>query len=81
MMNRLLEGEAQEAAKIHRRLLPLINALFVVPNPMPVKWALNSLGFSVGKPRLPLTEPDEKSASLIQATLEDYEIDLPIPRD
>jgi len=80
MMNRLLEGEAQEAAKIHRRLLPLINALFVVPNPMPVKWALNSLGFSVGKPRLPLTEPDEKSASLIQATLEDYEIDLPIPR-
>jgi 4-hydroxy-tetrahydrodipicolinate synthase len=80
MMNRLLEGESQEAAKIHRRLLPLINALFVVPNPMPVKWALNSLGFSVGKPRLPLTEPDEKSGSLIQATLEDYEIDLPIPR-
>jgi 4-hydroxy-tetrahydrodipicolinate synthase len=80
MMNRLLDGEAQQAAKIHRRLLPLINALFVVPNPMPIKWALNSLGFPVGAPRLPLIEPDEKSTSLIQATLKGYDIDLCIPR-
>ena len=80
MMEKLLGGEAQEAARIHRHLLPLANALFIVPNPMPVKWALNYLGFSVGKPRLPLTEPDEKSANLIRATLENYRIDLPIPR-
>jgi len=81
MINRLLDGDVQEAAKIHQRLLPLMNALLVVSNPMPVKWALNSLGFSVGRPRLPLMEPDEKSASLIQVTLKDYQIDLPIPRD
>lgn len=80
MMARLQDGEAQEAAKIHRRLLPLVNALFIVPNPMPVKWALNSIGFSVGKPRLPLTEPDEKSVSLIEAMLKDYRVDLPVPR-
>jgi len=46
---------------------------------MPVKYALNHLGFPVGKPRLPLTEPDEKSAEVIQATLKNYQIDLPIP--
>ncbi len=80
MMEKCLNGEAQEAARIHRHLLPLVNALFIVPNPMPVKWALNYLGFSVGKPRLPLIEPDDKSANLIQATLKDYKIDLPIPR-
>ncbi|MFO7773488.1 MAG: 4-hydroxy-tetrahydrodipicolinate synthase [Dehalococcoidia bacterium] len=80
MIEKLLSGEAQEAARIHRRLLPLVNALFIVPNPMPVKWALNHLGFSVGKPRLPLIEPDEKAAELIQATLRNYKIDLPIPR-
>jgi 4-hydroxy-tetrahydrodipicolinate synthase len=34
----------------------------------------------VGKPRLPLIEPDEKSADLIQATLKNYKIDLPIPK-
>ena len=50
----------------------------MVSNPMPVKYALNYLGFSVGKPRLPLTEPDEKSKALIQETLKRYKIDLPL---
>ena len=80
MIEKCLGGKFQEAAKIHRYLLPLINALFIVSNPVPVKWALNYVGFSVGKPRLPLVEPDEKSADLIKATLKNYGIDLPIPR-
>jgi 4-hydroxy-tetrahydrodipicolinate synthase len=80
MIEQFLSGKPQQAAKTHRYLLPLINALFIVANPMPVKWALNYVGFSVGKPRLPLVEPDEKSADLIKATLKNYKIDLPIPR-
>jgi 4-hydroxy-tetrahydrodipicolinate synthase len=80
MMEKFLDGKHQEAAKIHRHLLPLVNALFIVSNPMPVKWALNYVGFPVGKPRLPLTELDEKSAALIQATLKNYKIDLPVPK-
>jgi 4-hydroxy-tetrahydrodipicolinate synthase len=79
MIEKSLGGEFQEAAKIHRYLLPLVNALFIVSNPVPVKWALNYVGFRVGKPRLPLVEPDEKSADLIRATLKNYSIDLPIP--
>jgi 4-hydroxy-tetrahydrodipicolinate synthase len=80
MINNFLNGKPQEAAKIHRYLLPLVNALFIVSNPIPVKWALNYVGFPVGKPRLPLTELDEKSAALIQTTLKNYKIDLPIPK-
>jgi len=80
MMEKFLDGQVQEAAEIHRYLLPLVNALFIVANPMPVKWALNYVGFSVGKPRLPLIEPDEKSTNLIQETLKNYRIDLPIPK-
>ncbi len=80
MVEKFLDGQVQEAAEIHRYLLPLVNALFIVANPMPVKWALNYVGFSVGKPRLPLIEPDEKSTNLIQATLKNYRIDLPIPK-
>lgn len=80
MMEKFLNSEAREAAKIHRHLLPLINALFIVSNPVPLKWALNYAGFPVGKPRLPLVEPDEKSANLIQTTLKNYKIDLPIPK-
>ncbi len=81
MIKKCLEGRFQEAARIHRYLLTLINALFIVSNPAPVKWALNYVGFRVGRPRLPLVEPDEKSAALIEATLKDYKIDLPIPKD
>jgi 4-hydroxy-tetrahydrodipicolinate synthase len=80
MMEKFLDGKPQEAAKIHRHLLPLVNTLFIVSNPIPVKWALNYAGFSVGKPRLPLIELDEKSAELIRATLKNYKIDLPIPK-
>lgn len=77
MVEKCVGGKLQEAARIHRELLPLINALFIVSNPAPVKWALNYVGFPAGKPRLPLVEPDEKSADFIKATLENYRIDLP----
>jgi 4-hydroxy-tetrahydrodipicolinate synthase len=49
-----------------------------VANPMPVKYALNYSGFFVGKPRLPLTEPDEKSKAVIEQTLKNFKIELPI---
>jgi len=78
MIDSFTSGEIDEAASIHRRLLPLIDALFVVSNPIPVKYALNHIGFYVGKPRLPLTEADEKSAAFIRDTLKNYKIDLPV---
>ena len=76
MMNMLIDGEMAGAADIHLRLLPLVNALFIVSNPIPIKYALNHVGFRVGKPRLPLTEPDEKSARAIEEALKAYKIDL-----
>jgi len=78
MIDSFIGGRVDEAAAIHRRLLPLINALFVVSNPIPVKYALNYIGFNVGKPRPPLTEPDEKTAAFIRDTLKNYKIDLPV---
>jgi len=78
MINSFISGKVDEAAAIHRDLMPLINALSIVSNPIPIKYALNHIGFYVGKPRLPLTEPDEKSAALIKDTLKNYKIDLPV---
>lgn len=78
MISKALSGKLSRAAAIHRSLLPLFNALFIVSNPIPVKYALNCVGFSVGKPRLPLTPPDEKSAAVIEAVLKKYKIDLPV---
>ena len=78
MMDKFLGGKTEEAAQIHRNLLPLVNALFIVSNPIPVKHALNHIGFTVGKPRLPLTEPDDKSKAAIESALKGYRIDLPV---
>jgi len=78
MMELLLEGKVFESAAIHRSLVTLVNAMFICPNPAPVKYALNHLGFRVGKPRLPLIEPDEKSAATIRETLKKYKIDLKV---
>lgn len=76
MIERCVAGETAAAAAVHIALLPLVNALFIVSNPIPVKYALNQAGFPAGKPRLPLTEPDEKSAETIRRTLARYKIDL-----
>ena len=78
MIDSFAAGKINEAASIHRHLLPLVDALFVVSNPIPLKYALNHIVFKVGKPRLPLTESDEKTAALIRDTLRNYRIDLPV---
>lgn len=78
MMEAFVSGDTRGAAAEHRRLLPLVNALFIVSNPIPVKYALNRVGFRSGKPRLPLTEPDEQTSAKIDAVLKSYTIDLPV---
>ena len=78
MIDSFINGKTDEAARIHRHLLSLVNAMFVIANPIPVKYALNVVGFNAGKPRLPLLEPDEKTAAVIKETLKNYKIDLPI---
>jgi len=78
MIDSFVGGKINEAAAIHRHLLPLVNAMFIVSNPIPIKYAVNQVGFNAGKPRLPLTEPDEKTATIIKDTLKNYKIDLPV---
>jgi len=78
MMDYILNSKIAEAAAIHRHLLPLVDALFIEPSPAPIKYALNHLGFKVGRPRLPLVEPSEKSAAQIRETLKKYKIDLAV---
>ncbi len=78
MITQITDGKISEAARLHHRLLPLIKALFLISNPIPVKYALNHIGFRVGKPRLPLTEPDENTAAAIRDALKDCQIDLPL---
>jgi 4-hydroxy-tetrahydrodipicolinate synthase len=62
-------GRVQEAASLHRRLLPLMKALFAAPNPSPVKAALNLQGVQVGGVRLPLLPLNDEERSTLQQVL------------
>lgn len=79
MIAAMAGGDTARAASIHRRLLPLIDSLFLQTNPIPIKYALNQLGFECGPFRLPMCEPDEDVAVRIMAEVRRHTIDLPIP--
>ena len=56
-----LDGKTEESMRLQFKYLDLINTLFCEVNPIPVKTALNLMGFNVGKLRMPLYEMDEKN--------------------
>jgi len=56
MINKYLKGEVEDASKMQIEVSTLIENLFKEVNPIPIKEALNILGFNCGKPRLPLVE-------------------------
>ncbi len=62
-------GNVQEAAALHRKLLPVMHALFAAPNPVPVKTALNLSGVEVGSVRLPMVPLNEQELSALQQVL------------
>lgn len=69
MINKFNSGNVREAAQDHRRLLPVMKALFAAPNPTPVKTALNLKGVSVGGVRLPMIPLNAEELSTLQSVL------------
>jgi len=65
-----LAGERAQAEAINARLAPLNQALFVEPNPIPVKWALYQRGLIGEGIRLPLTPLDEQYHAQVHEALE-----------
>ena len=78
MMNHILDNKTEEAAAEHLRLFNIFKDLFLIANPIPVKFALNHSGFRVGGTRLPLTDPDKETAAKLVQMLQNYKVDLPI---
>ncbi|MEE2885624.1 MAG: 4-hydroxy-tetrahydrodipicolinate synthase [Chloroflexota bacterium] len=78
MMELILQQNISSAAVEHRRLLPIFKALFWVTNPIPIKYAVNRSGFSVGNPRLPMWPADEAFTSRFDPVMDQYDIDLPV---
>jgi 4-hydroxy-tetrahydrodipicolinate synthase len=72
MIDAYLEGRNDVATGIHHRLLPVITTLMTAAsNPIPVKTALNRLGFPAGPFRLPLTPMDDAASARVMKVVED----------
>lgn len=73
MIGHFKSGNIQEAARDHRRLLPMMKALFAAPNPSPVKAALNLKGIPVGGVRLPMIPLNDEQLRTLQQVLNIHE--------
>lgn len=67
-----LENDIEGSRREQFRLNPLVAALFSEVSPIPVKAALNILGFDAGIPRLPLTPMEDKNKEKLLAAMRDY---------
>ena len=65
-------GDKQKASKINDKLAPLIKAMFVETNPMPVKKAMELLGMCSSVVRLPLCEMEDVNIEKVKAALQNY---------
>jgi 4-hydroxy-tetrahydrodipicolinate synthase len=70
MIRRFREGDSDGAKAIDEELKPVIDALAVTTNPIPVKAALNLLGHEVGGLRLPLVEATDEEVEVVREALE-----------
>ena len=66
------ENKVAEAIALNDKLLPLANACFVEVNPIPVKEAMNLLGFNAGTPRAPLTEIEPQNREKLVKAMTEY---------
>jgi 4-hydroxy-tetrahydrodipicolinate synthase len=76
MMDLIISGKINDAAKEHHRLLPLFKGIFSITSPIPIKHTLNKCGINVGPTRLPLVQPDSETVVFLDNLLRNYSIDI-----
>lgn len=69
-------GKVKEAADLQLKLLPLIDALFMEVNPIPVKAAMAAMGYGENFLRLPLTPMEEAHEKILLAAMKAAGIQL-----
>ncbi len=68
------DGKIEDATKLQLESIELIKALFCEVNPIPVKAALNMMGYNYGTPRLPLIEMSEENKKVLYNAMKNYDL-------
>jgi 4-hydroxy-tetrahydrodipicolinate synthase len=72
MVRAFEEGKVKQAIEWHERLLPLVKAMFIETNPIPVKTAMGILGMIDPELRLPLCAMEGQNLEKLKAALAAY---------
>jgi len=69
-----MEGNYKKAAKMQVDAYELVRALFIETNPMPIKAAMNMMGYNIGEPRMPLCELIPQNEEYLKKVLHKYNL-------
>lgn len=72
MVMSYLEGNTEKATKMQLNCLGLVKALFCEVNPIPVKAALNMMGYNAGGYRAPLVEMEDEHLALLEKAMKEF---------
>jgi len=71
MVAKMMAGDVEGSRKLQLKYIPLIHALFSEVNPIPVKAAMNMMGYHVGSLRMPLTEMEDANKKVLRQAMAD----------
>lgn len=71
MVIKVMEGDVKAGAALQLKYLKLAKALFLEVNPIPVKAAMNIMGFKAGSLRMPLTEMEDGNKKILRQAMEE----------
>ena len=74
MTQKYFDGKQEEATKMQLDVIDLIDELFREVNPIPVKYALNLMGYNYGKPRLPLIELSDVNKEKLKEIMKKHKL-------
>lgn len=74
MVAAFLGGNLEKARMLHYKMLPLVKAMFIETNPIPVKTAMGMMGMVEQTLRLPMCEMSEENKEKLKAALKDYRL-------
>lgn len=68
------DGKVKESSDLMLKMLPIINAMFMDVNPIPVKEAFNLMGVNVGECRMPLVSMDSEQVAKLKSIMQRYDL-------
>jgi len=72
MVDAFVKGDIRKAQSLHYKMLPLVKAVFIETNPIPVKTAMGLMGLCEPGMRLPMCPMAEENLAKLKTAMEEY---------